>query len=166
MAAMSKFEIRANNIKTAIELARNRVVDFGYSDDSSQETVSRVVGMFITWLTACEEARQQEATSGASFTKNVIQVLPIEDDSSWVSYIMPPPNSTLRQRAESLWGIRITYTHGDGDIDLITNPNNKNYAINAPNILRGVSIENNKLVLNENVYHEAIRTMVQIRDLL
>jgi len=166
MAAMSSFEIRANNIETAIQSARGRVKDFGYSDDSPEETVSRVVGMFITWLTACEEARQQEANGSASFTRNVIQALPAEDDPNWDTYIMPQPNSTLRQRAESLWGIRIAYTHGDGDTELITNQNNKKYATNAPNILGGVAIQNGKLILNECVYHEAIRTMVQIRDVL
>ena len=166
MTAMSDFEIRANNIETAIQSARERVVDFGYSDDSPEEAVSRVVGMFITWLTACEEARQQESNGSASFTRNVIQALPVEDDPNWDTYLQPPPSSTLRQRAEALWGIRVAYTHGDGDIELITNLNNKEYAKNAPNILRGVSIQDGKLILNEGVYHEAIRTMVQIRDVL
>jgi len=69
VAVMSDFEIRANNIETAIQCAGDRVEGFGYSDDAPEETVSRVVGMFITWLTACEEARQQETNSNASFAK-------------------------------------------------------------------------------------------------
>jgi len=98
--------------------------------------------------------------------KNVIQALPVEDPPNWETYIMPPPNSTLRQRAESLWGIRVAYTHGDGDISLITNQTNKKYATDAPSYLQGVLLKNNKLILNGGVYHEAIRTIVQIRDLL
>ena len=166
MCAMSDFEIRANNIETAIQSARQRVEDFGYSCDSPEETVSRVVGMFITWLTASEEARQQDINNNATFTKNVIQALPVNDDSSWETYIMPQPTSTLRERAESLWGIRVAYTHGDGNIDLIKNTKNKQYALNSQNILEGVLVENNRLILSEGVYHEAIRTMVQIRDVL
>lgn len=57
MSNMSDFEIRANNMVTAIETAQQRVEDFGYSNDSPAETVSRIVGMFVTWLTACCQAR-------------------------------------------------------------------------------------------------------------
>jgi len=161
MSRMSDFEIRANNIHIAIETAGHRVDDFGYSDDSTHESVSRVIGMFITWLTACEEARLQ-----GSFFSKVINQLPANDDPSWDTYIMPQPSTSLKQRVEALWGIRIAFTHGDGDINLITNQNNKNFALNAPNILDGVSIENNVMILNENIYPVAIKTMVQIRDVL
>lgn len=166
MAAMTDFEIRANNIVTAIEVARHRVEDFGYSQDSPEETDTRVVGMFVTWLTACEEARQQTLIPNASFTKNVINALPIQDDPKWNTYIMPLPTSTLRERAEALWGIRVAFTHGDGNINLITNSQNKQYARNSANIFDAVTIHGSRLVLHGGIYHPAVRTMVQIRDLL
>ncbi len=166
MPGMSNFEIRANNIQTAINTTRNRIEDFGYEDDSAEESVSRVIGMYITWLTSSEEARQQSINSNATFRKNVIDVLPTNDDPSWDHYIEPAPTSTLKQRAEALWGIRIAFTHGDGDIDLITNTTNKNFALNAPSVFNSVSINSNKMMLNESIYHTAIKTMVQIRDVL
>ena len=75
MGVMSDFEIRANNIETA----EQRVTDFGYSYDSPKETVSRVVGMFVIWLTSCEEARHQSTSANASFIRNVINQLPVQD---------------------------------------------------------------------------------------
>lgn len=161
---MSDFEIRANNISTAISVARQRVKDFGYDDDSSEASESRVVGMFITWLTASEEARQQAVNSNASFKKSVIDVLPLQDDINWDSYLSA--NTTLRQRAEALWGIRVAFTHGDGNIDLITNTTNRAYVLNAPNVFSNIKIENNTLVLTNSIFHQAIRTMVQIRDVI
>ncbi|MBM0744314.1 hypothetical protein JOY44_22320 [Phormidium sp. CLA17] len=163
---MSDFEIRANNIMTAIEIAEHRVSNYGYSDDPPEETVSRVIGMFITWLTACEEARQQVVNGNASFTRNVIEALPVDDDPNWDTCIMPPSNSTLKERAQALWGIRVAFTHGDGDITLIKNTQNRQFAINSQSQLMGVSIQNNKIYLRETVCHIAIRTMVQIRDVL
>lgn len=166
MSAMSDFEIRANNIVTAIQVADHRVKDFGYAEDSPEEASSRIVGMFVTWLTACEEARHQATNSSASYTRNVINALPVQDDPNWDDYIMPPPTSTLRERAEALWGVRIAFTHGDGDLNLISNQQNKSYAQNAAKILEGVSINGTKLILNGGLFHSAIRTMVQIRDVI
>ncbi len=163
---MSDFEIRANNIATAISNTRQMVEDFGYDDDTPEEAESRVIGMYITWLTATEEARHQQANGNASFKRDVIDQLPITDDSSWSSYISPQPTSTLRERVEALWGIRIAFSHGDGDIDLITSPTNKAYAENVPNIFPNIKIENNQMILNSAIINKAIRTMVQVRDVL
>lgn len=163
---MLSFEMRANNIQIAIEAAGQRIEDFGYTGDSKEEAVSRVVGMFITWLTSSEEARHQIISSNASYRKNVINILPNIDDPTWDDYIKPRPNSTLKERAEALWGIRVAFTHGDGDINLITNSINKQYAINAANIFNGVSIIGSQMTLSEGLYHEAIRTMVQIQDIV
>lgn len=164
---MSDFEIRANNIATSIGAARQRVMDFGYDDDPVDETISRVAGMFITWLTSCEEARHQGIDPRATFTKNVIGMLPEGDDASWGEYISPPPTSTLKQRVQALWGIRVAYTHGDGDVTLVTNATNTQYILDAPSIFRGVYIdEDNKLILKGFSFHQAIRTMVQVRDVL
>ena len=82
MSEMSEFEIRANNVRTAIETASHRVDDFGCSDDPILESVSRVVGMFITWLTACEEARLH-----GSFYSKVINQLPINDVPNWATVL-------------------------------------------------------------------------------
>ena len=105
MGNMTDFEIRANNIATAISASHQRVEHFGYSDDPAKESVSRIYGMFITWLTACEEARHQN-----SYSKSVISALPNIDDPNWKTYISPAPTSTLKQRIESLW-VYVLYSH-------------------------------------------------------
>lgn len=161
MSKMCPFEIRANNIVIALETAGQRVDDFGYQDDPTIETVSRTVGMFLTWLTACEEARL-----GGPFSEKVIKRLPEVDDQSWGTYILPKPESSLKNRIKSIWGARIAFTHADGEIDLITNFTNKGYALEAEEYLPGVKIENGKMYLNENVFHTAIRSIVHVRDIL
>ncbi len=161
MRIMSAFETRAHNIVTALQATRHRVEAFGYSEDPVNESVSRVFRMFLTWLTACEEARL-----GGSFHSKVIDLLPDVDDSGWETYIMPKPESTLKQRVQAIWGVRITFTHGDGDIDLITNLRNRDYALNSIKHLPGTKIDNGKLYLSSSVSYTAIRTIVQVRDII
>lgn len=163
---MSDFEIRANNIKTAIEIAEQRVNEFGYKEDDAKETVSRVIGMFITWLISCEEARQMDLHGDCSFVKCVIDNIPAIDNPVWENYIEPPHKCSLKDRVEALWGIRIAFTHCDGDINLISNKKNKEYAIKSSEVFDSVFFEGDKLILTSGLYHEAIRTMVQVRDLL
>jgi hypothetical protein len=156
MSIMSDFEIRANNIKTAIEDSRSRVTHFGYDDDAPTESVSRVVAMFITYLTTCEEARHIDNNIDASFSRDVLAKLPEQDDPSWGVYIQPIPTSSLKKRVESLWGVRVAFTHGDGNLSRIKNARNKRFAEDAPLHLPGVSVVNGEMTINESVYHVAI----------
>jgi hypothetical protein len=163
---MSDFETRANNVQTAIDGARYRINEFGYSQDKTDESVSRIIGMFITWLTSVEEARHQDENLNASFRRNVINRLPNIDNPEWKDYLNPKPITTLKQRASGLWGIRVAFTHGDGDIELIKNADNKIFAQQSSEYFESVSIHDNKLILNEGIMHTAIRTIVQIQDVL
>lgn len=166
MSAMTNFEVRANNMETAISGARHRVTEFGYASDSSDETASRLIGMYICWLTSCEEARRQLANPNASFRTDVINVLPTSDDPSWQAFIEPRPSSTLRQRAESLWGIRVAFTHGDGDIALIRDKKNQQFAQDAHLHIPGVTKSGTQLILSGCNLHTPIRTIVQIQAVL
>lgn len=165
---MSDFEIRANNYVTAIGAAKWRVEDFGYDRDPAEEVTSRVYSSFVTWLTACEEARAQHRLSidSASFKRHVIDQLPDVDDPSWDVYIRPVPISTLKQRACALWGIRVASCHGDGDTNLVASKVNRAFALSAPAHLSGVELRGSKLYVSGAVTHEAIRTIVQIQDVL
>ena len=165
---MSTFEIRANNYLTAIQTSSQRINDFGYADEEPEEVVSRIYSSFVVWLTACEEARAQQrlGTNNASFGRDVVEALPLADDPSWGTYIQPLPNTTLRARAEGLWGIRVAATHGDGDLLKIRSARNRGYASNAPNVLPGLTIRNDNLYVSSGVTHYAVRTIVQIQDVL
>ena len=159
---MSNFEIKANDLWTGISVVEHRVKDFGYSEtpEDSKAAMSNVIGMFITWITATEEVRQNSIGNKGSFSKTVISVLPNLDDKTWKSYL-DSPKGTLKERAESLWGIRIAFTHGNGDIDRIKNKTNKEYARNAANFLQGVVLDGNMLKLNSSISNHAIRTIFQ-----
>lgn len=122
---MTDFEIRANNIFTGIQNIKTRIVDFGYADDDAVNGVSRIMGMFIVYLTACEETRQNSLGKIGGFTSTDIANLPDIDDASWPTYIEPVPTYTLKDRAKALWGIRIAFTHGDGYVTQITNVTNR-----------------------------------------
>ncbi|HAR38098.1 MAG TPA: hypothetical protein DCS09_05705 [Porphyromonadaceae bacterium] len=167
LSEMTDFEMRANNIAVAISDARSRVEAFGYLHESPDEVVSRIVGMFICWLTACEEARLQNMNADATFRTAVIDALPAVDDPNWDTYIMPKPSSSLKQRAEALWGIRIAFTHADGDTNLISNPTNKAFAQNAHLHIPGVILEKSgRLNLSGCNTHTPIKCIVQIRAVL
>ena len=166
MNEMSDFEIRANNIFTGIQNVRTRVENFGYSDDNASNSVSRIMAMFITYLTSCEESRQNMLGRTGGFSTTVLANLPATDNPNWPSYIEPAPSSTLKDRAEALWGIRIAFTHGDGDITQISNRTNRQFAQNATNIIPGVTLNGSRLEISENAAHYAIRTLSQIHDLL
>jgi hypothetical protein len=163
---MTDFEVRANNMATGISGARCRVAEFGYADDSPDEATSRLIGMFICWLTACEEARRQLTNPSASFKSDVINFLPSSDDPNWKIFIEPRPASTLRQRVESLWGIRIAFTHGDGDTDLIRDRTNKKFAQDAHLHIPGVAMRGTQLILSGCNLHTPIRTIVQVQAVL
>lgn len=163
---MSDFEIRANNILEGIRSARHRVEGFGYAADSAENSECRIVGMFITWLTACTEARFHEDGQNHNFRNSVIDKLPDIDDPNWKIYIQPTPKASLKERVKALWGVRIAYTHGDGFISKIKSTSNKEFAQNSPFALDGVSIDGDFLKVNFGVCHVAIRTIVQVQDLL
>lgn len=166
MSVMTDFEVRANNMEIAISGALYRVAEFGYESDSPDEAASRLIGMYICWLTACEEARRQLANPNASFRSDVINALPTSDDPSWQTFIEPRPSSTLRKRSESLWGIRIAFTHGDGDIALIRDRTNQRFAQDAHLHIPGITMSGTQLILSGCNLHTPIRTIVQIQAVL
>lgn len=164
MRMMSEFEIRANDVWTGISGSSYRIENFGYSENPC-ETMSNILGMFIIWLTAAEEVRQNSLGNNGSYRTNVINQLPDVDDEDWPDYLNNPMGS-LRERARSLWGIRIAFTHGNGNIDNVTDSINREYARRAEEFLPGVTLNNQILVLNPGISNHAIRTIVQIQSIL
>lgn len=165
MSEMSEFEIRANNIWTGIQNSENRIKDFGYESEDPYDLMSQIIGMFITWLNATEEVRQNSKGNSGSFRTTIIDKLDEDDDPNWNSYLAES-KGTLKNRVKSLWGIRIAFTHGNGDISLIKNDINREYAKNSKKYLPGIELKNNKLKLRGFIIHHAIRTIVQVRDII
>ena len=165
---MSTFEIRANNYLTAIASAHTRMEEFGYDHEDPKEVLSRIYGSFIVWLIACEEARAHERLSidRIDFHSHIISALPLSDNPNWRVKIEPAPESTLRERAEGLWGIRVAMTHGDGDISKINSSRNAVFARNAINYLPGIELKSDRIYIDRGVSHVAVRTILQIQEAL
>jgi len=161
--SMSTFELIANDIVTGIATSADRIRDFGYEEDI-EKSLSGIYSMFVSWLIGYEEERQTDLGRGTSFTKTLIQNLPDHDDPSWESYIMPAPSTTLKKRCMDLWGVRIAFTHGNGNIDRILDQKVKRWAENID--IRGVRLEDRRLIVNGGISHYAIRTIVQVQDVL
>ncbi|WP_171134948.1 hypothetical protein [Ruegeria sp. HKCCD7221] len=157
---MSEFEQIANDVVTAMETAEYRISEFGYGA-ATDEAVSAVNAGLVTWLISSEERRLN-----GSFRKKVLDQLPNNDDPNWQSYISPQPTHSLKRRLEALWDIRIAYTHTAADVTMISNAQNQQYAIDAPRYINGCELRNNILMVNKLDFHTAVRSIVQVRDIL
>lgn len=160
MCPMSEFELIANDIKTGIEMADLRIADFGYDHDR-RYAKSCIQASVVSWMTAYEEHRL-----GGSFPSVVIDKLPDTDDPNWGSYIMPPPNVTLKNRMEAMWAIRIAYTHSAGYISGISNNTNQTRATQVPHHMQGCRIDGDLLDCSGLSLHTCIRSIVHVQDLL
>jgi len=92
-------------------MSYSRIKDFGYGEDL-QYALSCINASMIIWLVASEERRLK-----GSFPKKVIDKLPIQNDPSWNH---KPPLGHLKARMQALWGIRVAFTHGAGDLTLLS----------------------------------------------
>jgi hypothetical protein len=165
---MTPFEVRANNVVTAIEASRWRVNEFGYEDDQASEAVSAVFASYVTWLVACEEARAIERLKKerVSFRRDIVEALPEADLIHWDTYIQPVPKSSLRQRMAAIWGLRVAFTHSDGTLSKIADQRNKELAADAPRHLDGLIEKDGKLDASQLSLHLVTRSFVHLRDIL
>jgi hypothetical protein len=166
MSAMSAFEVRATDMALVVQRARQVVEDWGHEPSEARAVASNAIAMFVCWLTAVEEARHRTRAKVPSFSKHVIERLPAVDDPAWSTCVMPKPSASLRQRAEALWGIRIAFTHANGDTDGIESAVNKRFALSAPARIPGVQLDGTRLDLSSCGLHLPIRTVVQIQEVL
>lgn len=165
---MDDFEQEINDVITAIEVAGDRIKEFGHktSPQEIEITVSKILASYICLLVASEEARAVEHERESHFVRGVIDHIPTIDDPNWKTYIADENLSTLKNRLIALWGIRIAYTHSDGNINHINNEYSRNAAIDAPNHIRGASLKGDYIILNNSSLHATHRTIVQVRDIL
>ncbi len=77
-----------------------------------------------------------------------------------------PRTSTPRGRAKVMWAIRIAYTHGNGHIDQIDDPNIAAWLEPAfvEKHFRGVRVVDDYVKLFGDVTYPAIKTAVEIND--
>jgi hypothetical protein len=154
------------NLSSAIGHADHRTASYGYPDDGRTSSVLRAA--FVTWLVACEEARAQVRTNDpkASFVKYVVEALPNSDDLNWEQTNSEGFPSSLKNRMQGLWGIRIAFTHSDGDVSKIVNLKNKAWAQSAHLHVKGVSMSGNVIDMSGADLHYIHRSFAQLQTVL
>ena len=154
------------NLGLVIGHADHRTETCGFPDNGKTASVLRAA--FVTWLVACEEARAQIRTENptADFVNQVINVLPDLDDPSWQQTNADGFTAPLKDRMRSLWGVRIAFTHSDGDISKISSARNRAWAENARFYLNGVSLDNGRIDMSVADLHYIARSIAQLQSVL
>ena len=158
--SMTPFERLANDIVVGIELSRDRIEDFGYQEDT-QYALSCINASLIIWLTASEEKRL-----GGAFRDCVVDQLPDQNDPAWGHNIRPIPGTSLKERMQALWGIRVAFTHGAGDLTRLSNRQNRLWAESATRIVPGCQLSGDLLNCSGMNFHLPIRSIVQVQEIL
>lgn len=110
------------------------------SDAEAESLMRRFRGIFLASIIG-----EIEEKIGRGFTSVVDQLpdTPTVENSKYWHIDMPLNTSTPRGRAKVIWAIRIAYTHGNGHIDQVDDPNVASYL--RPNFarkhFRGVEIK-------------------------
>lgn len=163
---MNEFEIIATDIETAIQTSNYRIKEFWYWDFINDST-SIIYAMYISWILWAEEARQWRG-----FSKIIKE---LEDDSKldismrkydlndFKKFISPVPKSNIIDILKSLWWIRIALSHWNLDINKINKAINKSYALNTISHIPWVEINNNKLEINQSIFHLSKRVIIYLQ---
>lgn len=155
-----------SNLSQVIGQAKNRTENYGYPDGG--RTASVLKAAFVTWLVACEEARAQDRTGNlnANFVKQVVEVLPDDDDPAWEQTSSEGFDAPLKNRMQSFWGIRIAFTHSDGDVSKIGNLNSKLWSQSAHLHVNGVKMNGNVIDMLSADLHYIHRSFAQLQMVL
>ncbi len=154
------------NLSLVIGHADHRTETSGFPDSGKTSTVLRAA--FVTWLVACEEARAQIRTNDpkASFVRHVIEFLPDDDDPAWEQTNSVGFHASLKNRMRALWGIRIAFTHSDGDILKIGSSNNREWAGFAHLYVKGVTMNEDIIDMSQADLHYIHRSFAQLQTVL
>ena len=154
------------NLSLVIGHAEHRTDTCGFPDGGKTSTILRA--SFVTWLVACEESRAQNRTNdqNASFVKHVIEALPVCDDPNWEQTNSEGFHASLKNRMQGLWGIRIAFTHSDGDVSNILNLNSKTWAQSAHLHVKGVTMRGSVIDMSGADLHYIHRSFAQLQTVL
>ena len=118
--------------------------------------MSRFRGILISSL--CGEI---EECTGISFSKILSQLSDSPDfNTSKFRHQNMTQSSSLRGRAQTMWAIRIAYTHGNGHIRQIDDDEVIDF-LPGEHIM-GIKIESEKIILTGQETFPAVRTAVEI----
>jgi hypothetical protein len=154
------------NLGLVIGHAEHRTKTCGFLDNGKTASVLRAA--FVTWIVACEEARAQLRTGNpsADFLNQVINALPDLDDPTWEQTNSDGFHSSLKYRMKSLWGIRIAFTHSDGDTAKICNTRNRTWAESAHLHINGVTMKSGQIDMSGADLHYIATSFAQLQTVL
>lgn len=168
---MTPFESLARDMLEGVNTASKRIEQFGYLNlastsytaDDLSTAVSGIHAGILIWMTSHEEERL-----GGSFMSSVVNQLPTVNHSTWPR-IVGTPGSTqpvVRRIMESVWGVRIAYTHANGKVAQIQSRQNQAFAQSAPSVLTGCVDRNGWLDISGLDFHPIIRSFALLQSVL
>ena len=137
----------------------------------------------VEWVDSAEEANDLMRRFRGIFVASVVGEIEEKIDRSFSStfqqlpnsptpknskywFVDMPPTSTPRGRAQAMWAIRIAYTHGNGHIGQITDPDVAAYL--EPSFVRqhfrGLRVEDDIVQVFGDVTHPALKTALEIYE--
>ena len=126
--------------------------------EESVSLMSRFRGILIASL--CGEL---EELLGMKFMKLVPQLSDKADKkTSKFTHENFPDDSSLKGRAQTMWAIRIAFTHGNGLISQIDDAQVAGYLPGKH--LKGINIVDDKIILERQVTFPSVRTAVEILE--
>lgn len=132
------------------------------SDEEAHSLMCRFRGIFVASVVG-----EIEEKIGRSFSSTFQQLpnTPTHKNSKYW-FVDMPSTSSPRGRAQAMWAIRIAYTHGNGHINQITDPDVAAYL--HPNFasqhFRGLRVENDTVQVFGDVTYPALKTALEIYE--
>ena len=128
------------------------------TDEEAKNLMTRFRGILIASL--CGEIEELLGRKFSSFFNQLPDIPTKKTEKYWHEDI--PEKSTLRGRAKTMWAIRIAYTHGNGLKSQIDDLNVASYLDEYH--FRGIQVESDKIILNNEVTYPAVKTAVEIYE--
>ncbi|MEW8194020.1 MAG: hypothetical protein AB2793_09935 [Candidatus Thiodiazotropha sp.] len=132
------------------------------SDEEAHALMRRLRGIFVASVVG-----EIEEKIGRSFSSTFQQLpsTPTHKNSEYWFDDMPTTSSP-RGRAQVMWAIRIAYTHGNGHINQITDPNVAAYLQPsfARQHFRGLRVQNEIVQVLGDVTYPALKTALEIYE--
>ncbi len=132
------------------------------SDEEAQALMRRFRGIFVASLVG--EIEEKIGRKFSSVFDQLSDTATLKNSHYWFEDM--PKNSSIKGRAKLMWAIRVAYTHGNGNINQITDQEVADYLKPefATKHFRGLRVENDLVQVYGDVTYPALKTALEIYD--
>jgi hypothetical protein len=134
------------------------------SDNEARSLTRRLRGMFVSSLVG--EIEERVGRPFSSVFEQLSDNPTPKNSKYW--FVDMPSGSTPRGRAKAMWAIRIAYTHGNGHIRQVSDPDVAKYL--HPEFarchFRGLGVDGDLVQLSGDVTFPALKTALEINEKL